>query len=222
MNLIDETPGTRRLLAEYRQEIYQLTDRMFLWLLLAQWLSAIVTALWAGPHAWNGLLANLPPLVWKAFLLGGAIASLPVYVAFKYPGSVLTRQEIAIGQGLIVSLLVHVSGGRPEMHYAIFASLAFLAMYRDVTVLLLASLISSVDHVLACFVWPKSVYGVPHVGAFAWMAHVGYMTLENGLLALAIRKSQTDMLNTAKRQATIDASRAALEREVAERQRTER
>ena len=39
---------------------------------------------------------------------------------------------------------------------------------------------------------------------------------------LAIRKSQEDMLGTAKKQATIDASRVALEREVAERQRTER
>src|SRR5437763_12402240 len=105
---------------------------MFLWLLLAQWLAAIVTALSVSPNVWNGSLLHLPPLVWKAFLLGGAIASLPMYVAFKYPGSLLTRQEIAIGQGLIVSLLVHVSGGRLEMQYAIFASLAFLAMYRDV------------------------------------------------------------------------------------------
>src|SRR5262249_11388189 len=141
---------------------------------------------------------------------------------FKYPGSALTRQEVAIGQGLIVSLLVHVSGGRNEMQYAIFASLAFLAMYRDVTVLILASVISSVDHILACFFWPQSVYGVSHVGGWAWVDHFAYMTLENVLLALAIGKSQNDMLNTAKKQATIDAGRAALEREVAERQRTER
>jgi PAS domain S-box-containing protein len=222
MRVIDETPGTRRLLAEYRQEVAERTDRMFVWLLLAQWLSAVVTALWAGPRAWNGSLLHLPALMWKAFALGGAITSLPVYVAFKYPGSRLTRQEVAIGQGLIVSLLVHVSGGRHEMNYAIFASLAFLAMYRDVTVLILASVISSVDHLLGCFFWSKSVYGVPHVGAWAWVDHAAYMTLENVLLALAIGKSRTDMLNAAKKQATIDASRAALEREVAERQRTER
>jgi PAS domain S-box-containing protein len=222
MQLVDETPGARRLLDEYRQEVHERTDRMFLWLLLAQWVSAVVTALWVRPQGWNGSITHLPPLVWKAFILGGAITSLPVYVAFKYPGSLLTRQEVAIGQGLIVSLLVHVSGGRNEMHYAIFASLAFLAMYRDVTVLLLATLISSVDHVLACFFWPKSVYGVPHVVPWAWIYHVGYMGLENLLLMLAIRKSQTDMLSSAKKQATIDAGRAALEREVAERQRTER
>ena len=48
------------------------------------------------------------------------------------------------------------------------------------------------------------------------------MAVEDVLLALAIRKSQSDMLSAARKQATIDASRAALEREVAERQRTER
>src|SRR5215471_12526484 len=222
MRLVDETPGARRLYAEYRREVFEQTDRMFLWLLLAQWLSGIVTALWVSPGAQSGSLIHLPALFWKAFLLGGAITSLPVYVAFKYPGSLLTRQEIAIGQGLIVSLLVHVSGGRHEMHYAIFASLAFLAMYRDISVLVLATLISSVDHVLGCFFWPKSVYGVAHVSPWAWVDHVACMALENVLLGLAIAKSLTDMMSTAKKQATIDASRAALEREVAERQRTER
>jgi PAS domain S-box-containing protein len=220
--MIDETPGTRRLYAEYRQEVCQRTDRMFLWLLLLQWLAGIVTALWSTPEVWNGSLSHLPPLVTKAFLLGGVITSLPVYVAFKYPGSLLTRQEIAIGQGLITSLLIHVSGGHFEMRYAVFASLAFLAMYRDITVLLLASLITTIDHVLGCFLWPKSLYGFAHVAPFAWIQHVSMVAFENVLLALAVRKSQEDMLGVAKKQATIDASRAALEREVAERQRTER
>jgi PAS domain S-box-containing protein len=222
MRAIDESPGTRRLYAEMRQEVCQRTDRMFLWLLLLQWLAGIVTALWATPAVWNGSLSHLPPLVWKAFLLGGAITSLPVYVAFKYPGSVLTRQEIAIGQGLITSLLIHVSGGHFEMRYVVFASLAFLAMYRDVTVLLLASLITAVDHILGCFFWPKSLYGFLHVAPWAWVHHVSMVALENVLLALAVRKSQGDMLGAAKKQGMIDASRTALEREVAERQRTER
>src|SRR4051794_28410083 len=222
MRVIDETPGTRRLYAEHRQEVCQRTDRMFLWLLLVQWIAGIVTALWSTPAVWNGSLSHLPTLVWKAFVLGGAITSLPIYVAFKYPGSMLTRQEIAIGQGLITSLLIHVSGGHFEMRYAVFASLAFLAMYRDITVLLLASLITATDHILGCFFWPKSLYGFVTVAPWAWIYHVSTIALENLFLALAVRKSQEDMLGVAKKQATIDASRAALEREVAERQRTER
>jgi PAS domain S-box-containing protein len=236
MRAVDETPGTQRLYAEYRQEVCTRTDRMFLWLLPFEWLAAIVTALWSTPDVWSGGLSHLvaidghvlsvreivTSLPAKAFYLGALITSLPVYVSFKYPGSMLTRQEIAIGQGLIASLLIHVSGGHFEMRYAVFASLAFLAMYRDGTVLLLASLITTVDHVAGCFFWPKSLYGVAHVVPWAWVNHVAMIGLENILLGFAIRKSQGDMLGTARKQATIDASRAQLEREVAERQRTER
>ena len=49
VRLEDETPGTRRLYAEYQQEIWEHTDRMFLWLLVAQWLGGIATAIWTSP-----------------------------------------------------------------------------------------------------------------------------------------------------------------------------
>ena len=42
MRLDDETPGTRRLYAESRQEVCTRTDRMFLWLLVFQWLIALL------------------------------------------------------------------------------------------------------------------------------------------------------------------------------------
>ena len=72
VRLQDETPGTRRLYAEYRQEIWEHTDRMFLWLLGLQWLAGIATAIWVGAHA---APVHLSPLVWKAFFLGGGIAA---------------------------------------------------------------------------------------------------------------------------------------------------
>ena len=63
--LSDETPGTRRLLAEYRQEVWDFTERMFLWLLLGQAVVAIATALLTSPQPWDGLL-GFPWLAWKA------------------------------------------------------------------------------------------------------------------------------------------------------------
>jgi PAS domain S-box-containing protein len=221
VRLEDETPGTRRLFAEYQQEVWNRTDRMFLWLLVFQWIAAMLTAVWASWPTWHGSLAGLPLLVWKAALLGAAITALPVYVILRHPGWALTRQEVAIGQGLVTSLLIHVAGGKPEMRYAIFVSLACLAMYRDVPVLLLASLVTGIDHVLGCIFWPRSVYGAAVVHPWAWVSNVGYVALEDVLLAFAIGKSRDDMMLSARRQATIEAGRIALEREVAERQRTE-
>jgi PAS domain S-box-containing protein len=219
VRLDGETPGTRRLYAEYRQEIWEHTDRMFLWLLAVQWLAGIATAVWVGSRS-SPVWAS--PLVWKAFFLGGGIAAFPMAVILRHPGSSLTRQEIAIGQALLTALITHLSGGRSELHALPFVSLAFLAMYRDVTVLLLASLVTAIDRVLGCYFWPHSIYGVAHVGHWAWFLDTAFMTIEALLLVLAIDKSQSDLLGSARKQSTIDSSRAALEREVAERQRTER
>ncbi|HVY36559.1 MAG TPA: ATP-binding protein [Polyangia bacterium] len=219
MRLDDETPGTRRLYAEYRQEIWEHTDRMFLWLLVVQWLAGIATAIWVGPHP---ATVRVPVLVWKAFFLGGGIAAFPIMVILRHPGSALTRQEIAIGQALMTALTTHLSGGRSELHALPFIALAFLAMYRDWTVLLLATLVTVVDRILGCYFWPHSIYGVGNVGHWAWFLDTAFLAIEVLLLMLAIGKSQSDLLSAARKQATIDSSRAALEREVAERQRTER
>src|SRR6188508_35997 len=122
--LADETPGTRRLLAEYRRETWDFTDRLFLWLLLGQAVVAIVAALLTSPQPWDGWL-GFPWLAWKAFGLGVVISALPLIAVYSRPGSGSTRREIAVGQGLMTSLLIHVAGGRPEMHYAIFVPLPF-------------------------------------------------------------------------------------------------
>src|SRR6185436_151021 len=219
--LADETPGTRRLLAEYRQEVWEFTDRLFLWLLLGQTVLAIVTALLKTPQPWDGPL-GLPWLAWKGLGLGVVITTLPLIAVYSRPGSGSTRREIAVGQGLMTSLLLHVAGGRPEMHYAIFVSLPFLALYRDVSVLVLASAIAATDHVLACYFWPQSVYGMAAVSSWAWVGDVWWIVIEDLVLALFVIRKQGDMLRDARKQATLDASRIALEREVAERQRTER
>jgi PAS domain S-box-containing protein len=213
VRLDDEAPGTRRLYAEYQQEIWEHTDRMFLWLLVIQWLAGIVTALWAS--ATPPPAAALPhlPLAWKAFILGGVCVALPLYFGVRHPGSAHTRQEVAIGQGLMAALLIYLSGSRSEMRAIPYIALAFLAMYRDPTVLLLASLVTGIGF---------STYGIAHLGFSSWLLETAFVGVEALLLIVAIGRSQADMLGAARKQATIDSSRAALEREVAERQRTER
>ena len=46
---------------------------------------------------------------------------------------------------LFSALLIHLSGGRTEMHFHIFGSLAFLAFYRDWRVLVTASVVVAID-----------------------------------------------------------------------------
>ena len=91
----------------------------------------------------------------------------------------------------MTSLLIHVAGGRPEMHYAIFASLPFLAMYRDISVLLLAS--SDHRRSITCSAAScgrSRCTASRSVSPWAWVTDVWLLAVEDMLLALAIRKSR--------------------------------
>ena len=61
---------------------------------------------------------------------------------------------------LMGALLIHLTGGRIETHFHVFGSLAFLAFYRDWRVLVPATVVVALDHMLRGFFWPQSVYGV--------------------------------------------------------------
>ena len=72
------------------------TDRMFAVLMILQWIGAVVAALTLSPKTWNGSESHIHPHVWLALFLGGGLASLPVYLAWAFPGRVVTRHVIAL------------------------------------------------------------------------------------------------------------------------------
>ena len=49
---------------------------------------------------------------------------------------------------LMGALLIHLTGGRIETHFHVFGSLAFLAFYRDWRVLVPATIVVALDHML--------------------------------------------------------------------------
>src|SRR6185295_9783012 len=118
------TPGTQavvlrteQLFSNHQQALYKQTDRMFAVLMTLQWLAGIGVALWLSPKAWAGLSNHTHPHFWAALFLGGAITAFPVGLALARPGEIFTRYTISIGQMLMGSLLIHLSGGRIETHF---------------------------------------------------------------------------------------------------------
>ena len=65
---------------------YQRVDRIFRFLFVVEWLSAILVALVISPYAWAGETASIHIHVWTAIILGGAIASLPIALTLLYSG----------------------------------------------------------------------------------------------------------------------------------------
>ena len=105
------------LLDAQRRSIYSRTDRLFAWLMVLQWLGGVAVAIWISPRTWIGTTSEVHIHVWVAVLLGGAICSLPVYLALSRRGSVATRHVIAFAQMLFSALLIHLCGGRIETHF---------------------------------------------------------------------------------------------------------
>src|SRR5271156_772330 len=143
------------LFHEHQQRLFVRTDRMFALLFLFQWVEGIVLAVCISPRAWAGADSHVHPHVWAAVVLAGIVISLPIALAVFQPGKPLTRHVIAIAQMCTSAILIHLSGGRIEAHFHIFGSLAFLAVYRDWRVLITASAVVVIDHVLRGALWPQ-------------------------------------------------------------------
>jgi len=176
------------------EAVRRATNKVFLILMPAQWLCAILLARWISPH--DHLLA--------AVILGGAITLPPVCLAWKRSSSAQTRHAVAVGQMLMSALLIHLSDHRIETHFHIFGSLAILAFYRDSAVMLTAVLIA----VAVALARPLGI-----------VEHAGWVMFETLPLMYLIRQSQAEVRERADRQAEFELLSREFEVKVAERTR---
>jgi PAS domain-containing protein len=206
-----------RLFCEGENTLHQHTDRLFAALMVIQWLGGIAAALFISPRTWIGETSHVDLHVWAALFLGGAIATLPVYLAWKHPGKRSTRHVIAVAQMLFSALLIHLTGGRLETHFHIFGSLAFLAFYRDRNVLISATIVVALDHFLRGAFWPQSVFGVVTGTNWRWIEHAAWVLFEDVFLIISLRQSLKETHALAERQAALEQTNAQIELRVTER-----
>ncbi|MBX3119672.1 MAG: PAS domain S-box protein [Fimbriimonadaceae bacterium] len=205
------------LFAAHRDSIYRFTDRLFCFLMMAQYLGAIIAALALSPKTWEGQSSAIHPHVWTALILGGLISMPTAFITGVWPGRPFTRYVVAVNQMLMGALLIHISGGRIETHFHVFGSLAFLAFYRDWKLLIPATLIVLVDHIYRGLYMPTSVYGVFAGAQWRFIEHAGWVVFENIILVASIVRGCRDMEENASRQAEIEFSNERIEAQVVER-----
>src|SRR5687767_3707779 len=192
------------LFAHYQREIHSRTDWLFAGLMAFQWLLGIVFALFVSPLAWEGASSRTHLHVWAAVVLGGIISLFPALLAVFRPGLPSTRYIIAVAQMLMSALLIHLTGGRIETHFHVFGSLAFLAFYRDWRVLIPATVVVALDHMLRGMFWPQSVYGVLVASQWRWLEHAAWVIFEDAFLFVACRRSLAEMKQTAEHTAALE------------------
>ncbi|HEY3862815.1 MAG TPA: ATP-binding protein [Verrucomicrobiae bacterium] len=208
---------TDELFREQHQSVIKHADRLFGRLMIFQWLFGVALAIWISPKTWIGSESRIHLHLWAAVVLGGVISTVPVLLTHFQSGKPVTRQAVAIGQMLMSALLIHLTGGRIETHFHVFGSLAILAFYRDWKVLISASAVVYVDHLLRGIFWPQSVYGVLNASIWRSFEHAGWVVFELMFLLLSIRQGLGEMRLVAERQAKLEAINEDIEKTVAER-----
>jgi len=192
----------------------QNTNRIFAALLLLQLIATVFIALLVSPWGWSGTHSKVHLHVWSAFGLGTLLTFFPILLCWRWPNSAVTRHVIAGSQLLFSALLIHVSGGRIETHFHIFASLAFLAFYLDWKILITASVITVTDHLIRGYVWPQSIYGVLTASPWRSVEHAGWVILEDFFLIIACNANIKNLLLVSKREADLEEKNLFFESQV--------
>ena len=211
-----DAAAANTLFEAHQRAIYRHTDRMFAYLMTVQWLAGILFALLVAPRTWAGSSSQTHVHVWAAVLVGGSISLFPALLALLRPGYASTRYVVATGQMLMGALLIHLTGGRIETHFHVFGSLAFLAFYRDWRVLVPATVIVAVDHMLRGILWPQSVYGVLVASEWRWVEHAAWVVFEDIVLVMSCIRGTRELREIAVRTASLqqanrDEARHAME-----------
>ena len=193
------------------------TDRLFGYLFIFQWLLGIAFAYWISPLTWAGGSSRTHFHVYIAVFLGGLVAAYPVYLVFSNPGSRYNRLVVATAQMLFSILFIHLTGGRIETHFHIFGSLAFLAFYRDLRVIVLATAITATDHFLRGIFWPESIYGILLATPWRAFEHAAWVLFEDFILFYSIQLALGELRSASESQVKLEENLQSIEEQVARR-----
>ena len=180
-------------------------DRMFAVLMIAQWVFAIVLAILVSPYAWAGKTREFHLHLFAAIFMGAGIAVLPVLLSVYLPGRTVTRHVIVASQMLWSALFIHLTGGRIETHFHVFGSLAFVAFYLDWPVLMTATVVVALDHLVRGLVYPESVYGITNPEWWRFLEHAGWVAFEDVVLVWLCLIGLREMKSIAFRQAEVES-----------------
>lgn len=217
MKKIVLNPREREIFNKNLFSVSVAADRMFGALFIFQYFLGVVLALVFSPLTWRGDQSAIHPHVFAAVVGGAVISSLPIYLAFWRSGLNANRYVVAIAQMAFSVLLIHLTNGRIETHFHVFVSLAFLAVYRDVRPVLLATVLTALDHLIRGIYWPESVYGVLDATPWRALEHSAWVIFEDVVLFYSISNSLNELKNLTRHQSDQQTTLETIESMIDER-----
>jgi signal transduction histidine kinase len=182
--------------------------RAFRILFAIQWVVAVLLA-------WNSAVPG-DQRFWVTLILGGMLCVPANQFTRGAPLAWWTRHWVAITQIGWSWLYVWVLEGSTEAQFHVFASLAFLAFYRDWRVLLTAMVVA-IGYPLARLALLPDAYGI---GAAAWtrLLHQStYVVAETVMLMFTVRQSLKTVWHFSMTAAGLQLANDNIRRDVSER-----
>jgi signal transduction histidine kinase len=208
-----------QIFSDRLQEVCSKTDRLFIWVFLVQWLTAILTALLISPGAWGVPQDAFSIHLQIALVCGSLLTSVPVVLTLRCPGRLVTRLVISGAQGGFSVLFIYLTCGRLETHFHIFGSLAMLAIYRDYRALIPTTAVAVLSTSAAGYLWPESVFNVSSFRPWLIVEHVGWILFADGFLVWSCLKSEGGMRQAAESMALLELNNSLVESKMALRNR---
>ena len=137
---------------------------------------------------------------WNVALAIGLPAVLvPIAIYKMSPGSLASRLATAAAFMVFSGLMIQQTSGMSEMHFSIFALLAFLLYYRDWRPLVAAAAVIAVHHVGFAFLQATGFAGIfildGQISPWIIILHAAFVVFETGVLvfmAMILRREAVE------------------------------
>lgn len=196
---------TETLFVESFRENASQTHRLMRRLIVAQALFVIAVAVWLLPRTWIGTTPHTGVHIVGSVILALSFAVVAMYLALRRTDTAASRIGMGAIQLLFSGLIIHVTGGRIESHFHIFASLAILSFYRDWRVIVVATAVTGVDHIVRGVVTPRSIYGLADHVHWRSLEHIAWVLFADAFILLGIRNQIRRMREIAETKARAEA-----------------
>jgi methyl-accepting chemotaxis protein len=146
--------------------------------------------------------------------VGGATSWLGWWATRARPGTLFSRLAVATALMTYSALFIQQSGGLVEMHFHVFAAMAFLLMYRDWRAPVCAAVAISVHHLGFDFL--QAIDGLPfkvtkeHAGLGIIALHAGFVAFECAVLVYLSLLLERETLSLSERLTRERIEREAL------------
>lgn len=183
LNYIFTYPTVPDFAKEDFEELYVESDRVMLWLLIAQWLiSTFITSIAYDTYIYG--------------FFSGAIIVLPILFLYRYlKGDRFFRYFVAMAMMLFSVVFIQQYLGRIEMHFHVFIVMAILTLYKDIIPLVIAATVTILHHILFNYLqlYEISLFDMPVMifnygcGFDIVILHTIFVIVELAILAYLVR-----------------------------------